>query len=342
MTAITVSGAGHQRSELGTALPLATPFALHIFPSHCCNLKCSYCLHSLVPDTIGEMGFRKMLMDFDLFVKCIDDAAQFPDRFKVLILAGWGEPLTHPRIADMVRYAKSRNIVERVEIVSNGTLLTPDLSESLIEAGLDRIRISIQGLDSARCREVAGVDVDFDALVGNIAYFFAHRKEARIFLKTVDAALPTEADRAAFHKIFGTICDEIAIEQVIPVIRDIDHSRFGSDFTRRHCGGEAGYVSVCPFPFYMTVIHPDGSYAPCCSPEQPMDFGNIRDISIGEVWQGEQLKRFRIRHLEGKRGGSALCRSCPRPQYDIQQGDNLDPYAHALLPLFSADERINQ
>lgn len=334
MTAVTVSGAGHQRSELGRCLPLATPFALHIFPSHCCNLKCGYCLHSLAPEKIQKMGFRKTQMDFDLFVKVIDDAARFPDRFKVLILAGWGEPLTHPRIADMVRYAKAKNVVERIEIVSNGVLLTPALSASLIDAGLDRMRISIQGLDSERCREVAGVNLDFDALVNNIAYFHAHRNEAKIFVKTVDAALPTAADRAAFHRIFGTICDEIAIEQVIPVIREINHSRFGSHFNRRHCGGEAAQVSVCPFPFYMTVIHPDGSYAPCCSPDRPMDFGNIRDTSIGEVWRGEQLKRFRIRHLEGSRGESPVCRVCPRPQYDIQQGDNLDSYIETLLPLY--------
>ncbi len=341
ITAVTVSGAGHQRSELGTCLPLATPFALHIFPSHYCNLKCSYCLHSLAPEKIREMGFRKTQMDFDLFIKVIDDAARFTTRFKVLILAGWGEPLTHPRIADMVRYAKAKNFVDRIEIVSNGVLLTPSLSESLIDAGLDRMRISIQGLDSARCREVAGVDVDFEALVNNIAYFYAHRRGAKIFLKTVDAALPNEEDRATFHKIFGTISDEIAIEQVIPVICEIDHSRFNSDFNRRHCGGEAVQVSVCPFPFYMTVVHPDGSYAPCCSPDRPMDFGNIRNTSIDEVWRGEQLKRFRIRHLKGDRGGSPVCRVCPRPQYDIQQGDNLDSYVDLLMPLFNTDERTN-
>jgi MoaA/NifB/PqqE/SkfB family radical SAM enzyme len=284
-------------------------------------------------------------MDFGLYMKCIDDAAKFPEPFKVLILAGWGEPLTHPQIVKMVEYAKIKRIAERIEIVSNGILLTHQLSDKLIAAGLDRIRISIQGLDSVKCREVAGVDVDFEILVDNIRYFYEHRKQARIFVKTIDAALPSDSDRMSFHAIFGNICDEIAIEQVIPVIREIDHSKFGIEFNKRHCGGEAVRVSVCPFPFYMSVIHPDGSYAPCCSPDRPMDFGNIGNTTITEIWKSEVLRRFRIDHLEDRRGASPICSVCPRPQYDIQQGDNLDPCANKLIPLYSLEstnERTSQ
>ena len=333
-TVKTVSGAGYQRRELGTCLPLATPFGLHIFPSHICNLKCGYCLHSLSTGKIKEMGFRKTLMDFYLFTKCIDDATKFPEPFKVLIFAGWGEPLTHPQIAEMVEYAKSKKIAERIEIVSNGILLTHQLSDKLIDAGLDRIRISIQGIDSERCCDVAGVAVDFDALVSNIQYYHSHRKQAKIFIKTVDIALPTSADQNRFHEIFGKICDEIAIEQVIPVISEIDHSKFGSELKKRHCGGEADDVTVCPFPFYMSVIHPDGNYAPCCCQKRPKNFGTIVEKPITEIWESRELNDFRVAHLKGDRGESKICAACPRPQYDTQQGDNLDSYADKLLPLF--------
>jgi MoaA/NifB/PqqE/SkfB family radical SAM enzyme len=309
MNAKTVSGAGYQRRELATFLPLRTPFALHIFPSHRCNLKCGYCLHSLPPDKLTSTGFKKKVMDFGLFTKCIEDAVSFPDQLKVLILAGWGEPLTHPRIAEMVELAKRKNIAERVEIVSNGVLLTPELSNKLINAGLDRIRISIQGIDADRCRDAAGVDIDFDALVDNIHYFHAHRKQSKIFVKTIDAAVPTDADIETFHRIFGGICDEIAIEQVIPVISGIDHSKFETALNKRHCGGEATRVTVCPFPFYMSVIHPDGSYAPCCSSELPLRLGSVAETALTELWNGNRLRIFRAAHLSGKRGETGICRT---------------------------------
>ncbi|MGP1408476.1 radical SAM protein, partial [Selenomonas sp.] len=62
-------------------------------------------------------------MDFSLYQKFIDDLAEFPVPLKVLHFAGLGEPLLHPRIADMVRYAKEKNIAQTVDIVSNGALL---------------------------------------------------------------------------------------------------------------------------------------------------------------------------------------------------------------------------
>ncbi|PIU32863.1 MAG: radical SAM protein [Syntrophobacteraceae bacterium CG07_land_8_20_14_0_80_61_8] len=334
MNAIKVAGAGYQRRELRQWLPLTTPFALHLFPSHYCNFRCAYCVHGLPADKIRSMGSKKTIMDVNLFEKCITDVLNFPERLQVLIFAGWGEPLTHPNIVEMVELAKRNDVAKRIEIVSNGAMLTNDLSKKLIEAGLDRIRISIQGLDSVRCSDVAGVNVNFESLLDNIRYFHANRKNARIFVKTVDAAVPTDADRQIFHGIFEGICDEIAVEQVIPVIKGIDHSRFGSEFNKRHCGGLAVPVAVCPFPFYMSVVHPDGSYAPCCSSELPLPLGNVGDTSITEIWNGEALWRFRVTHLKGTRGGATLCRRCPRPQYDIQEGDDLDPYAGELLSAY--------
>ena len=84
----------------------------------------------------------------------------------------------------------------------------------------------------------------------------------------------------------------------------------------------------------MSVIHPDGSYAPCCSPELPLDLQNVGVTPITDIWNGERMKGFRIAHLEGNRGDAPICRTCPRPQFDIQQRDNLDSYTETLLPLY--------
>ena len=338
MKAKVVTGAGYQRNELGSTLPLSTPFSLHIFPAHRCNLKCNYCLHSLPASQIANKGFKKELMNFSILEKSIEDAALFPERFKVIIFAGWGEPLLHPQLVDMVKLVKQANVAERIEIVSNGTLLTPNLSEQLIAAGLDRLRISIQGIHSKTYYKLAGVAVDFNNLVKNITYFHKNKKQTTLYIKTVSSSLPSEAERKKFLDIFSPISDEIAIEHIIPVITDIDHSKFGSTFANRHCGGKADKVSVCPFPFYMSAIHPDGSYAPCCCPELPIDLGNTKETSIYDIWNNSQTNTFRTKHLLGERGGSPICRSCLRPQYDIQDGDNIDTYLNQLLPSYTTNQ----
>jgi len=53
--------------------------------------------------------------------------------------AGTGEPLLHKDIAKMVEYAVKMNVAEAVDIVTNGLLLEPDLSDKLIAAGLSSL-----------------------------------------------------------------------------------------------------------------------------------------------------------------------------------------------------------
>lgn len=51
-----------------------------------------------------------------------------------------GEPFVHPHFAEMLKFAKESEVAEVVDTFSNGSLLTPKLSEQLVEYGLDYIR----------------------------------------------------------------------------------------------------------------------------------------------------------------------------------------------------------
>jgi len=69
-----------------------------------------------------------------------------------IFLGGFGEPLSHPRIADMVNAAKS--IGSETELISNGILLDDSMAERLITAGLDRLWVSIDGASPASYADV--------------------------------------------------------------------------------------------------------------------------------------------------------------------------------------------
>jgi len=71
----------------------------------------------------------KTAMDFNLYKKCIDGLSKFPNKVKMIRFAGTGEPLLHKDIAKMVEYAVKMNVAEAVDIVTNGLLLEPDLSD---------------------------------------------------------------------------------------------------------------------------------------------------------------------------------------------------------------------
>lgn len=59
----------------------------------------------------------------------------------VVVLCGYGEPLLHPHILDVVSLLKGSGC--RVEIVTNGDTLGPEKIKSLVHAGLDYFVVSL-------------------------------------------------------------------------------------------------------------------------------------------------------------------------------------------------------
>ncbi|MFH1358682.1 MAG: radical SAM/SPASM domain-containing protein [archaeon] len=103
-----------------------------------CNLRCDFC-----PNKIYERGTlkNKKLMDEELFKKIINQLAEV--KFKGTIMPHfYGEPLTDERLTDWVSYIKEKLPKSRIEINSNGILLTPEIYKQLINAGADSFTIS--------------------------------------------------------------------------------------------------------------------------------------------------------------------------------------------------------
>ena len=129
------------RVDLRRAIPLAKPFAILFEPASICNFRCRFCFFS-EPDIDAHLAKGKMR--FDDFTKIVDDLAAWPgERIKVIRIIGFGEPLANRETPRMIAYLKERNVAERIEMTTNASLLTEDMAEGLIEAGLDYIRCSI-------------------------------------------------------------------------------------------------------------------------------------------------------------------------------------------------------
>ena len=171
------------RDELRAALPLRTPFILYIDPCDTCNFRCKFCPtgnRDLMKNTKGRMHGP---MDFEVFRGLIDSLADFDDPIRVVRLYKEGEPLLHPRFADMVAYAKASPRVLRVDTTSNAALLTPERSRAILDAGLDRLNISVEGMTAAQYRDFSGAGLDFGRFVENIAWFYDHRGRCEVNIK---------------------------------------------------------------------------------------------------------------------------------------------------------------
>lgn len=325
MAAINENIVCKERNKLEDVIPLVTPYTLAIDPSNVCNFKCNFCAIQYKKE---ELPFRKQFMDVELFKKIIDDLAEFPERLKVLRVNGQGEPLLNPDLPEMIRYAKEKNVADFIELITNGSKLCPDLNQKLVDSGIDRIRISIEALDSEGYKNICGANIRFDEFIDNIRDLYDRSSKCEIYCKIVDIAVPTEEDKNRFFDLFGDICDRYFIDNVIPLWSDFGELEM-TDAEKGVHGQLVREVTVCPYPFYSLIINPDGEVTVCCADwKRKLIVGDLKIESLKEIWNGKKLRNFWLALLEGKKNCFEMCRKCLLPMYDCN--DYIDDYAEVI------------
>lgn len=326
---------GGARTPLAEALPLATPFVVQIFPIYACNFTCEYCFHS-VPTS--ERGFVSdwPIMKMDLYRKCIDELAQFKDRLKVLRFVGMGEPLLHQNIAQMIEYAVTMDVADRVELLTNGSLLTPAMSDALITAGLSRLVISLQGISPGKYSQISKVDIDFEQFIKNISYFYEKKSNTHVYIKIVDYALEGDDTQEKYYELFGNICDSIAIENAVPIMPGVDYEKVLSrpDGTSTQFGLPVSDIQVCPQAFFTMQVNPDGKVVPCYQITYPGIMGDINHQTVQEIWNGVAYQEFRRTMLNGRHNANEVCAQCNFIRYRLFPEDDLAGAIDRLKGMF--------
>ncbi|MCB8814156.1 radical SAM/SPASM domain-containing protein [Desulfosporosinus shakirovi] len=314
---------GIDRVKLADVIPLSTPFSVFVFPSTHCNFKCIYCGYSLgYPKMKEKYDFVPENMSMETYTKILEQLKEFPNKLKMLSLTGQGEPLLNKNVPLMVKLAKEANIAERIEIITNASLLTPEMSDGLIEAGLDTLRISMQGLSSEKYKEICGSNIDFEKFMENIKYFYRHKSNTNFFVKIMDVSLEG-SEEEKFYQLFHDCSDRMYIEKMLPAYEGVeitlnmkvDYDRYGRKHQKR---------AVCPLPFYMLGIFPNGDVEPCDTIYKPIVLGNVNHERLIRLWNGKELKKFWKMQLKKERCTNTGCASCCAPNDVAHPEDILD------------------
>ena len=268
-----------------------------------------------------EKGMRLGCMTMDTFRSVVAGLRKFSSRLKFITLQSRGESLLNKDILEMTRILKKANVAEKIGLYTNGALLSHRMADGLIDAGLDVLHISIEGMDDEQYRKIANVEVDFAGLVEQIAYFYHHKKECYLYVKTMDNDMG-EADRKKFLETFGEISDDLFIERPVNAWQDagIDKSLLKKD--RYIMGGDK--VAICPRIFFALVVHFDGNVVACDHDwKEEYVVGNVHEEVLPDIWQGVAMERLRERHIFGQADFIERCRECVQRTECLPQ-DNVD------------------
>ncbi|MGL4721916.1 MAG: radical SAM/SPASM domain-containing protein [Desulfovibrionaceae bacterium] len=317
------------RTKLESVIPLKTPLIINIDPSDTCNFQCNFCPtgdRQLMKETPGR---NYGIMDFELYKKAINDICTFDEKIKVLRLYKDGEPLLNPKFSEMIAYAKERECCEKVDTTTNASLLTPERSRKIIDAGLDGINISIEGVTAEQYKDFSHYSIQYDTLVDNIRFFYEHKKDCEMLVK-INGDLLTEEQKQEFFDIFGNITDKIFIESVMDCWPTYEINKIEVNKTRGIYGQEINEVLVCPYVFYSFAINSNGTVSLCFLDwHRKLVIGDIKTESVKDIWESEALREYQRLFLRGDRKSHPICRDCGQ----LRQGqpDNIDAFAKSLL-----------
>lgn len=331
-----------KRKKLAEVIPLAAPFTVYIEQTKYCNFKCFYCIHSTRDEADGEfraLGHRMQHMDEVFFEKIIRELKEFPqDGIKRIVFSGLGEPLMNPRLPDYVRMVIEAGIAGRVEVITNGLLLTPEKSRALVAAGITNINISVQGLDAAGYEETCGIRIDFERYLENLKYLYEHKGNVQIYIKAIDATLGTKENEEKFFEIFSPFADRIYIEHLVVMQQQMDGLREIVDGTKNFYGEELDVNrKVCAQSFYFMQIGCEGDIFPCPVPGlgKNLSMGNAKEHTLTEIWNGSRRRGFLRKMLKKEKDQIPDCATCTCFNAINNPMEQLDDDAERLLPLFA-------
>ena len=237
-----------------------------------CNRDCSFC-----PVSNPKVYTKtKDMLDVKLFEKIVKDLQTINYEGKILFSA-FSEPLLHKEVENLIFVAKKYLPNIRLEMVSNGDLLTSKKLKKLYEAGLDTINISM-----------------YDGK-HQITYFENIRLEA-------DVPKDVVVTRRRYFEDgnYGiTISNRVGL---------VDSNEYRDE-------NEEAIIDLplkqpCYYPFYMILVDYNGDVLLCPHDwNKTLKFGNLEEKTFFNIWNGKALNGIRKRLAHSDRNFGA-CKNC--------------------------------
>jgi MoaA/NifB/PqqE/SkfB family radical SAM enzyme len=265
-------------------------------------------------------------MSLALFQKVMDELGSY---LYEVYLHNWGEPLLHPEIISMIRYAKRAGC--RVILSTNLTLLHEARARELVGSGLDEVVASIDGATPETYRRYR-VGGDFAQVLANLRLLAEAKRALRMatpritwqFLvmqhnqHEIGAARQLAAQIGVDRLVFRGALADMGRERAEPVAVSLE--RDGSwlttleeyamyDLATRRLQAP---LPACDWLWTKAVVHRDGAVSPCCGVYDPAhDFGSVAHDSFRSQWNNPRFRAARRLMGRGQKSDvEVVCRYC--------------------------------
>ncbi len=284
---------------------VSPPSFITVEPVCGCNLQCPEC-----PVGIGELERRKGMIELDVVDSILE---RFGRQALWVNLYFQGEPFLHPKLHVIVERFSAQRIFTSVS--TNGQLLTPEIVDKILLAGLKEIIFSVDGASEEEYLAYRRGG-SFQTVVENIRLVVAKRKgRGTFFPRIVYQTLVTSSNENNLDNI-QKFAYKLGVDTVDFKTLNLHHgvdsnkllpstsklSRYTQVKTKRE------RPNACFRLWSNAVISFDGQMALCCMDKEVAMLPDKEDLNLSSAWKSLHFNRIR----KGLLTGSELPNVCVR------------------------------
>jgi sulfatase maturation enzyme AslB (radical SAM superfamily) len=273
------------------------------------------CSIKFVPDTRPDeedpfsykgVSRKPEIMSLEAFKIIVSKFTDHVKKINILSLHGCGESLLDKTLPDKVGFAKRMGFRE-IGFTTNCTLLKKDVTEKLLEAGLNCIIPSIDGT-TKEVHEAIRPGTDFDRIIENMKYFINYRDKHHFNCKVLVRMIRQRINYRQwdeYNRFWSGLLDVSKGDRILGIdvhntggrIKGFEKMKV-NDFSAKKEEFEKDYQErndgMCPDIFSRLSIFTSGDVA-LCSADQAQYFklGNVLEEDPIEIFNNETFSYYR-------------------------------------------------
>ena len=267
-----------------------------------CNYECIHCPQSQYKKSDAFTG---TYLSEEINKKLVDEAANDgAGMIQQIRYTAAGEPLLHPKAIDMLRYAVE-NSKTMVTLTTNGSLLTDEMSDELLDMNIGLIDFSLDAFKDetyAQIRKKGDLKIVRERILDMLNKKKLKNSKTRIIVSFVEQEKNT-SEKDEFKKYW----EEHGIDFV--VIRKC-HSAGGFFYKENN---KKRWIQPCVYPWERVAMDAKGnlSFCPASWLGKTVICRDYSKTTIKEVWNNKDYQQLRKEHLENKFDKYKVCEECP-------------------------------
>ena len=294
------------------------PDHVYVELTNICNARCTIC-------ATPQMKRPRQIMPLPLFRQIVDECGRRGAR-KILPFLH-GESLLVPGVLDYFRYVRQAAPRTHLNLTSNGSKLTPEISEAILQEDLiDSLIFSIDGGDKETF-EAIRLNLDYDEVRDNVLRFIRRRNELGRKKPRVSIAMVTVEE------------NQHSVRELREAWKEADEVRLSVYF---NWAGQLDQYQRTPnkinycerLQHYITILA-DGRVAMCCfDSEAEFTVGDINRRSIYEVWHSQAFNARRQQLFQRDFDKLTICAQCDYVNHPswVTPFARLRPYVARTFP----------